>query len=175
MQYFFRNRKRAFALISRYSDPDPELLMQLHKTLYVAQYKGKQSLEIIGVYSIKLVVGMVPFMLSEQEEACDETCARFTNYYFVAENPLMLFSIADEAERNEVDSEIEDNDDELGDNDTDEMDDSGLDDESGDSGDDEDTLADALDDLDLNDDGGGEDNDDGPAGDGLEELDDEEE
>ncbi|KIL54615.1 hypothetical protein M378DRAFT_134374 [Amanita muscaria Koide BX008] len=99
IQYFFcltiANQKRAFAMISRYSDPDQDLLEQSHQTLYVARYQGKQALEIINVYSIRLVVGMVPFMLSEEEEARTETREQFSQCYFVAENPAMLFSAAD--------------------------------------------------------------------------------
>ncbi|KIL59913.1 hypothetical protein M378DRAFT_63364, partial [Amanita muscaria Koide BX008] len=61
IQYFFRIRRDAFALISRYSEPDQELLEQSHHSLYVARYQGKESLQIINVLSIRSVVGMVPF------------------------------------------------------------------------------------------------------------------
>ncbi|KAM6491929.1 hypothetical protein JOM56_012567 [Amanita muscaria] len=105
VQYFFCltivNRKRAFALISHYSEPDPELLEQSHDTLYIARYQGKQALEIVNVYSIRLVIGMVPFMLSQEEEDCAETRDQYSQCFFVAENPAMLFSAADENEQSE--------------------------------------------------------------------------
>ena len=68
-----------------------ELLKQSHDTLHVAHYQGKQALEIVSVYSIRLVIGMVPFMLSAEEESCPEIRARYFQHYFVAESPMTLF------------------------------------------------------------------------------------
>jgi hypothetical protein len=68
------------------------LLEQSYQTLHVACYQGKRSLEIVKVGLIRLVVGMVPFMLSAAEENCPESCAHYSNCFFVAKNPTMLFS-----------------------------------------------------------------------------------
>jgi hypothetical protein len=111
VQYFFTltigNRKHAFALVSHYSEPDMELLEQSHHTLHVARYQGKRALEIIDIYSIRLVIGMVPFILSAEEENDPEIRTRFSQCYFVAENPTKLFSTAEALASNEEDDDDE--------------------------------------------------------------------
>ncbi|KAF8344790.1 hypothetical protein F5887DRAFT_842424, partial [Amanita rubescens] len=87
VQYFFRIRRDAFAVVSCYDEPDKKFLEESCQTLYVSRYLGKQALEIINVQSIRSVVGMVPFVLSEPEEQDEEICAKYSDCYFVAENP----------------------------------------------------------------------------------------
>ena len=103
VQYFFRIRRDAFALVSCYDEPDKTLLEESCQTLYVARYLGKQALKIINVRSIQSVIGMVPFMLSEPEEQNEEICAKYSQCYFVAENPAKHFSSADCVQDSPVD------------------------------------------------------------------------
>ena len=39
---------------------------------------------------------MIPFMLSPEEENCPEIRGRYSQHFFVAENPMMLFSGAED-------------------------------------------------------------------------------
>jgi hypothetical protein len=50
---------------------------------------------------------MVPFMLSAEEEEDPATCTQYSNCYFVAENPAMLFSSAEDQASNRAEAEME--------------------------------------------------------------------
>jgi cell shape-determining protein MreC len=50
---------------------------------------------------------MVPFMLSAEEEEDPATCTQYSNCYFVAENPAMLFSSAEDQASNCAEAEME--------------------------------------------------------------------
>jgi hypothetical protein len=66
-------------------------LKETFGTLWVAQYQGKQALAIIAAESIHSVVGMIPFMLSDTENADKEMSTRFSSTYFVSEKPFLEF------------------------------------------------------------------------------------
>ncbi|KAM6499948.1 hypothetical protein JOM56_005456, partial [Amanita muscaria] len=51
----------AFALVSTYSNPDVELLVQSHNALWVSKHLGSHGLRVIDPKSIESVVAMVPF------------------------------------------------------------------------------------------------------------------
>jgi hypothetical protein len=48
-------------------------------------------LAIVIAESIQLVVGMIPFMLSDAENADDQIVAKFASTYFVSEKPFLEF------------------------------------------------------------------------------------
>ena len=58
---------RTLAMISCYGSHHQELYEQSHKTLWVAQYLGEESLKVVDVKSIRSVVAMVPLVLSTEE------------------------------------------------------------------------------------------------------------
>ncbi|KDQ10948.1 hypothetical protein BOTBODRAFT_115068 [Botryobasidium botryosum FD-172 SS1] len=64
VQYYFigeiRGTDRALALVSVYSDPDPDLLATSSETLRACKYRGNDSLCVIDVKSISSVVAMPP-------------------------------------------------------------------------------------------------------------------
>ncbi|KAM6489653.1 hypothetical protein JOM56_014889, partial [Amanita muscaria] len=74
VKYFFTSNlypgpgRRAFALVSTYSNPDVELLVQSHNALWVSKHLGSHGLRVIDPKSIESVVAMVPFALKEEEE-----------------------------------------------------------------------------------------------------------
>ncbi len=155
VQYFFRIRREAFAVVSRYEKPDKTLLEESCQTLYVSHYLGKEALEIVNVQSIQSVVGMIPFMLSELEEQDEEICAKYNQCYFVAENPAKHFSSADciqdspvgpadnpqvapEDEAQELEMDVADDDDEDDGIEYDDDDDNNDDDDDSKSNDDDD-------------------------------------
>ncbi|KIL60398.1 hypothetical protein M378DRAFT_83751 [Amanita muscaria Koide BX008] len=99
---------RAFALVSLYSEPDSELLRQSLGTLWVSRYLAKQTLCIVTAESIQSVVGMVPFMLSDAENANAEIRAKFTNTYFVSEKPFLEYmGTGDTAEENDTEEDTD--------------------------------------------------------------------
>jgi hypothetical protein len=78
-------------LVSLYAQPDSELLRHSYGTLWVAQYLGKRALGIVTIKSIHSVVGMIPFILSDTENANAEIHAKFATCYFVSEKPFLDF------------------------------------------------------------------------------------
>lgn len=50
----------ALAIISMYSEPNPDLLVESHGTLVSCQYFGDNALIVVEVLCIKSVVVMVP-------------------------------------------------------------------------------------------------------------------
>ena len=50
----------ALAIISTYSEPNPDLLVESHGTLVSCQYFGDNGLVVIEVSCIESVVAMVP-------------------------------------------------------------------------------------------------------------------
>jgi hypothetical protein len=50
---------------------------------------------------------MVPFMLSAEEEEDPATRTQYSNCYFIAENPAMLFSSAEDQASNRAEAEME--------------------------------------------------------------------
>ena len=50
----------ALAIISMYSEPNPDLLVESHGTLVSCQYFGDDGLVVVEVSCIKSVVAMVP-------------------------------------------------------------------------------------------------------------------
>ncbi|KAF8956352.1 hypothetical protein BDZ97DRAFT_1671721, partial [Flammula alnicola] len=66
VQFFFRatvqdNEIRGLALISVYDPPDPDLLRESSHALWVALYRGNESLKVIDITSISTCVAMIPF------------------------------------------------------------------------------------------------------------------
>jgi len=49
------------ALVSLFSQPDPELLELSCQTVYSCRYEGDAALSVVDVKSIKSVISMVPY------------------------------------------------------------------------------------------------------------------
>jgi hypothetical protein len=81
--YYFRCKRQdtvlTLAVLSVYSNPDPELLTVSHGTLISCNYLGDRSLQVIDVYRIQSVVSMVPHKL-ERHRVED-------HYHFLVERP----------------------------------------------------------------------------------------
>lgn len=81
--YYFRCKRQdtvlTLAVLSVYSDPDPELLTASHGAFISCNYLGDSSLQVIDVYRIQSVVSMVPHRL-EKHRVED-------NYHFLVERP----------------------------------------------------------------------------------------
>ncbi|KAF8869902.1 hypothetical protein CPB84DRAFT_1693643 [Gymnopilus junonius] len=67
--YYFRCRRQdtllTLAVLSVYSEPDPELLAASHGTFISCRYLGDSSTQVIDVRHIKAVVAMVPHTLEK--------------------------------------------------------------------------------------------------------------
>lgn len=66
MQFFFQatindTRELSVALVSVYSDPDPDLLLASFQTVLLCEYLGEDALQVIDIKSIKASVGMIPY------------------------------------------------------------------------------------------------------------------
>ncbi|KZV67516.1 hypothetical protein PENSPDRAFT_744460 [Peniophora sp. CONT] len=55
-----RAERRAAALVSRYGEPDPDLLRDSRGVVWAARHLGDAALSVIDVRSIQSVVGMIP-------------------------------------------------------------------------------------------------------------------
>lgn len=64
MQFYFRSKHTgaecAYALISVWSEPDPQLLRESSQAVYACAYHGQDNLRVIEAKSITAVVAMVP-------------------------------------------------------------------------------------------------------------------
>ncbi|KAM6499020.1 hypothetical protein JOM56_004528, partial [Amanita muscaria] len=67
VMYYFTTtlvqHQRAFAMVSAYSNPVNDLLLQSHNTLWVSKHLGVHGLHVIDAKSVESVVAMVPFAL----------------------------------------------------------------------------------------------------------------
>ncbi|KAJ7263366.1 hypothetical protein C8J57DRAFT_1070616 [Mycena rebaudengoi] len=66
VQFFFQatindTRELSVALVSVYSDPDPDLLLASFQTVLLCEYLGEDALQVIDIKSIKASVGMIPY------------------------------------------------------------------------------------------------------------------
>ena len=52
--------RRAAALVSRYGEPDPDLLRDSRGVVWAARHHGDAALSVINVSAIQSVVGMIP-------------------------------------------------------------------------------------------------------------------
>ncbi|KAF8957135.1 hypothetical protein BDZ97DRAFT_1763202 [Flammula alnicola] len=81
--YYFRCKRQntviSLAVLSAYSQPDPELLAASHGTFISCKYLGDNSLQVIDVSRIQSVVAMVPHKL--EKHRVEE------KYYFLVERP----------------------------------------------------------------------------------------
>ena len=75
----WQNTVLPLAVISVYSEPDPELLIASHGTLISCNYLGDSSLQVIDVSCIQSVVAMVPHKLEKHRGEDD--------YRFMVERP----------------------------------------------------------------------------------------
>jgi len=70
VQYYFQlqlgTHVKTVALVSRYTDPNQELLRLSHGTLYSSYYLGTSALQVIDVSRIKTVVAMVEHQRPEE-------------------------------------------------------------------------------------------------------------
>jgi hypothetical protein len=69
----------SLAVLSVYSEPDPELLAASHGTLIYCDYLGDTLLQVIDVNHIQSVVSMIPYRLEEHRVN--------GNYHFLVERP----------------------------------------------------------------------------------------
>ena len=64
MQFYFRSKHTgeecAYALISVWSEPDPQLHRESSQAVYACVYRGQDNLRVIEAKSITAVVAMVP-------------------------------------------------------------------------------------------------------------------
>lgn len=79
-------------MVSRYSDPDEDLLKDSSDTLRVVSYEGAEALFVIDAQSICSVVAMVPFILSSTEKQNPITREQCANCFFVGEKPFLDFT-----------------------------------------------------------------------------------
>ncbi|KAF8147192.1 hypothetical protein B0H34DRAFT_666950, partial [Crassisporium funariophilum] len=81
--YYFRCKRQdsvlTLAIISVYSDPNPELLTASHGTFIYCNYIGDASLQVISVDCIQSVVSMVPHRLEGYRVDGD--------YHYLVERP----------------------------------------------------------------------------------------
>ncbi|KAF8337841.1 hypothetical protein F5887DRAFT_920244 [Amanita rubescens] len=96
VQFYFQaevaHQQRTLAMVSRYSDPDEDLLKDSSDTLRVVSYEGAEALCIIDTKSICSVVAMVPFILSSAEKQNPITREQCANCFFVGEKPFLDFT-----------------------------------------------------------------------------------
>lgn len=67
------------AIVSEYSEPNPDLLATSHETLISCQHFGDKALVAINVLCIKSVVAMVPHYLPHFVDS--------DHYFFLVEQP----------------------------------------------------------------------------------------
>ncbi|KIL69012.1 hypothetical protein M378DRAFT_70434 [Amanita muscaria Koide BX008] len=95
VKYFFTSNlypgpgQRAFALVSTYSNPDVELLVQSHNALWVSKHLGSHGLRVIDPKSIESVVAMVPFALKEEEENNQTFIRKYKDCMCMIEKPFL--------------------------------------------------------------------------------------
>jgi hypothetical protein len=81
--YYFRCKRQntilSLAVLSAYSEPDPELLAASHGTFISCKYLGDYSVQVIDVSRIQSVVAMIPHKL-EKHRVEEE-------HYFLVERP----------------------------------------------------------------------------------------
>ena len=80
---------QAFAMITTYSNPDPELLSQSHNTLWVSRCLNTCGLRIVDAKSIASVVAMVPFVLREDEKSSPHLFNRYNGCVCMVEKPFL--------------------------------------------------------------------------------------
>ncbi|KAL4243256.1 hypothetical protein ABKN59_011504 [Abortiporus biennis] len=87
---------KAYALVVYFSDLDRELTVQTFNTLLVCRPLEDTGLDIISVNTIQAVVGMLPLLLTLEEEAKENSSpGRYTGLFFVAEKPgLEVFHLS---------------------------------------------------------------------------------
>jgi hypothetical protein len=94
-------------MVSRYSEPDEDLLKESYDTLRVVSYEGTEALHVIDAKSICSVVAMFPFILSSSEKQnpiIREECA---SCFFVGEKPFLDFTSSTTDPDNEAQSDEE--------------------------------------------------------------------
>ena len=64
MQFYFRHKhagiEHTYALVSVWSEPDPQLLEESSQAVYACAYHGQDNLLVIDAKTIFAVVAMVP-------------------------------------------------------------------------------------------------------------------
>ena len=80
---------QAFAMVTIYSNPDPQLLSHSHNMLWVSRRLNTCGLRIIDAKSIASVVAMVPFVLREDEISSPYLFHRYNGCVCMVEKPFL--------------------------------------------------------------------------------------
>ena len=90
------------AIVSSFSDPDPNLLARSFNTVYVAEYRGQDQIEVFDVHDIKSVIAMVPdFQAQDNGKIITPR-----NQFFLVEEPCQeIASSQNEEEHDEGESD----------------------------------------------------------------------
>ncbi|KAH9848550.1 hypothetical protein C2E23DRAFT_739308 [Lenzites betulinus] len=97
IQYFFVFQMptglRAFAMVSYFSAPDPDILRSSYNVLMVCSYAGELSRAVIDVKMIESSVAMVPLPLTDIESADPRAAQHYSLRYFVVEKPGLAVAV----------------------------------------------------------------------------------
>ncbi|KAG1900656.1 uncharacterized protein F5891DRAFT_951969, partial [Suillus fuscotomentosus] len=95
---------KTLALISLYSTPDYELLLESYNTLYSCTHQGNESLMVVEVFTIQAVIAMFPHKLPDNPELC----------FFLVEKPgLDVAQFAGHVDEDDEDRDGDRDEDEL--------------------------------------------------------------
>ncbi|OJT12485.1 hypothetical protein TRAPUB_10962 [Trametes pubescens] len=118
VQYYFLFQMptglRVFAMVSYFSEPDPDILDASYHVLLVCRYAGHLSRAVIDVKMIAAAVAMVPLPLSEAEAQDAGSAEHYATRFFVVEKPGLAVAVMggfaermDGLEDDDVDNEDE--------------------------------------------------------------------
>ena len=114
VRYFFRLQFGptiySLAILSMFSNPDPELLEKSYNTVYSSHYRGEDALVVVNVIKITSLVAMVPYYRVQE----DGTILDPGNEYFLVEKPYIDITFyRGEVEADEETEERSDDEDEV--------------------------------------------------------------